>query len=103
MSTEVTISSITIKNCCKNWLVCVMNSIFSGSGNRELAESICQHLGVPLQSATVSILLLYLLNRLDVSTITRSTFRSIAMLEERRSSLSNLLALQFVIQFLHNI
>ena len=27
--------------------------IFSGSGNRDLAESICQYLGVPLQNATV--------------------------------------------------
>ena len=28
-------------------------SIFSGSGNRPLAESICQYLGVELQPATV--------------------------------------------------
>ena len=32
--------------------------IFSGSGNRELAESICQYLGVPLQSATVHIFII---------------------------------------------
>ena len=29
------------------------HSIFSGSGNRPLAESICQYLGVELQPATV--------------------------------------------------
>lgn len=35
----------------------VICSIFSGSGHPQLAESICQYLGVPLQSATVKQLL----------------------------------------------
>lgn len=34
-------------------ILSIMHSIFSGSGNRPLAESICQYLGVELQPATV--------------------------------------------------
>ena len=42
-----------------------MGRIFSGSGNRDLAESICQYLGVPLQNATVPLMLSF--NRLGGS------------------------------------
>ena len=45
--------SITTRSSCALLLFLVTRSIFSGSGNRPLAESICQYLGVELQPATV--------------------------------------------------
>ena len=53
MCTRVRVVSITIRNFCMGEISFLTTRIFSGSGNRDLAESICQYLGVPLQNATV--------------------------------------------------
>lgn len=52
-STREIRSSTTIRSFCCFHFVPLLFRIFSGSGNRELAKSICSYLGVNLQDAVV--------------------------------------------------
>jgi hypothetical protein len=53
MFTEAKRVNTTTRSYCILLVLYAKHRIFSGSGNRPLAESICQYLGCELQDATV--------------------------------------------------